>query len=183
MNQPLLPTAHEPGRLEDMRPLFSAGLTLALAACAAAVPASAAPPAGATSHRLTLHQARQMAVLVARHDRIDLRDSHIEMNSMDGGSEFFPGYASFIVLRESGTPGPDETLHRYAVNRQTGDVWEMTLCTHYDFPELTRMRRAFALRVQAGAGDLDAQGKQLGCSEAKSAPASQVLSFPSSDRV
>lgn len=102
--------------------------------------------------------------LVARHDRIDLSDTHIELNSMDLSEDFVPGYASFIVIRESTTPGPDETLRRYAVNRHTGDVWEMTLCRHYDFPELTRMQHALAGHARATSADLAAQGKELGCS-------------------
>lgn len=87
---------------------------------------------------------------------------------MDLGPDFISGYASFIIIRESDTPGPDETLRRYAVNRRTGDVWEMTLCTHYDFPELTRMRRSFALRPAAAGSEVAAQSRALGCSEQKS---------------
>lgn len=137
--------------------------------------AGAAGPQSATTsartppaHRLTASQARRIVALVARHDQIDTSDTHIEVNSMDLGPDFIPGYASFIIIRESNTPGPDETLRRYAVNRRTGDVWEMTLCTHYDFPELTRMRRNFALRPGAAGSEVATQGRELGCSEAKS---------------
>lgn len=113
-----------------------------------------------------------MAALVAHHDDINLADTHIELNSMDLGVDFTPGFFSFIIIRESTSPGPDETLRRYAINRRTGDVWEMTLCTHYDFPELERMRRAFAGRGAASATELSAQGKRLGCSLQKDAPTS-----------
>lgn len=106
-----------------------------------------------------------MVRLVARHDSIDLSDSHIELNSMDLGAEFIHGYASYIVIRESNTPGPDETLRRYAVNRRTGDVWEMSLCTHYDFPELVRMRRTFIGRDGLLKADIAEQSRELGCSE------------------
>src|SRR5580698_1183639 len=61
-------------------------------------------------------------------------------------------------------PGHDETLRRYAINRRTGDVWEMTLCTHYDFPELERLQHTYSGRDAIGASELAAQGKQLGCS-------------------
>lgn len=135
-----------------------------------ALSASAAATGAATRHRLTQQQARRIAVLVARHDRIDLSDPHIEVNSMDLSAAFIPGYASFIIIRESTTPGPDETLRRYAVNRSTGDVWEMTLCTHYDFPELTHLRRALALGDGTAAADLAVQSKELGCSQQKAAP-------------
>ena len=83
-----------------------------------------------------------------------------------------PGFFSFILIRESTSPGPDETLRRYAINRRTGDVWEMTLCTHYDFPELTAVQRAFSGRSGADAAELSAQGKRLGCSKENAAPAS-----------
>lgn len=108
-----------------------------------------------------------MARLVARHDHIDLTDTHIEFNSMDPGSDFIPGFASFIVIRESSSPGPDETLRRYAVNRRTGDVWEMTLCTRYDFPELARMRRALTGR-RSSTADIAAEARELGCADHRS---------------
>lgn len=151
-----------------MRFLFVTGLLLALTVWCGR--ASGGQVSGG-HRRLTTTQARQIAVLVAHHDRIDLSDTHYELNSMDLSGDFIPGYRSFIIIRESTTPGPDETLHRYAINQRTGDVWEMTLCTHYDFPELTRMRRSFAEAAVTPPSQLSAQGKQLGCSVAKSAPA------------
>ncbi|MGC2637577.1 MAG: effector immunity protein Tgi2PP [Acidobacteriaceae bacterium] len=155
-----------------MRLLLAAGASLLILLCLAPADFSAAQTAPASGRRLTLRQTQQIARLVARHDRIDLTDTHVELNSMDLGADFIPGYSSFIVIRESSTPGPDETLRRYAVNRRTGDVWEMTLCTHYDFPELTRLRRTLALRTAPGAGDIASEGKELGCTDQKTAPAS-----------
>jgi hypothetical protein len=142
-------------------PVSAALLPLAVA-CAIA---QSAPSA----HRLSARQARQMAVLVAKHDQIDLSDTHIELNSMDLGRDFIPGFVSFIVIRESTSPGPDETLRRYAVNRRSGDVWEINLCTRYDFPELTHLRKIYALRLAPSAGDLAAEGKELGCTDTKAA--------------
>jgi hypothetical protein len=119
------------------------------------------------SHLLSTGQAALIARLVARHDHIDLSDTHVEMNSLDLMSPFIPGYVSFILIREATTPEPDETLHRYAVNRHTGDVWEMTLCTHYDFPALRGMQRALLGRV-ATAAEIAAERQELGCSTVKS---------------
>jgi Effector immunity protein Tgi2PP len=121
----------------------------------------------ASSHQLTLAEARQMAAAAARHDHIDLSDTHIEFASMDTGAAFIRGFASFIVIRESETMGPDETLRRYAVNRHSGNVWEMTLCTRSDSPELTAMRRHFTGRAEGNAADATAEEKQLGCTAAK----------------
>lgn len=140
-----------------------------LAWCVAGAAMAAVRPA-AGGHGLTPRQAHQIALLVAHHDRIDLSDTHVEMNSMDLGRDFVPGFYSFIIIRESSTPGPDETLRRYAIDRQTGDVWEMTLCTHYDFPELTRMRRA--LGRAGAAAEVAEQGRQLGCGEHGTKPTS-----------
>jgi hypothetical protein len=155
-----------------MRFLTAAGASLLLVLFPVPAQRAEAQTGLGSPHRLTAGQTRQIARLVARHDRIDLSDTHIEINSMDLGAAFIPGYSSFIVIRESSTPGPDETLRRYAINRRTGDVWEMTLCTHYDFPELTRMRRAFALRGVPAAGDVAAESRELGCSEQRPGPAS-----------
>jgi Effector immunity protein Tgi2PP len=141
---------------------------LLLCSVAAAAMAAVHPAGGGRG--LTLRQAHQIAVLVAHHDRIDLSDTHVELNSMDLSADFVPGFYSFIIIRESSTPGPDETLRRYAISRRTGDVWEMTLCTHYDFPELTRMRSAFGR--SGAAAEVAEQGRQLGCSENKAKPAS-----------
>jgi hypothetical protein len=135
-------------------------------AIAGAVPSLAAQSA---AHPVTARQAHQIAALVAHHDDIDLSDTHIEMNSMDLGRDFTPGFYSFIVIRESSSPGPDETLRRYAINRRTGDVWEMTLCTHYDFPELEKLQRAISGRA---ASDVSSQGKKLGCRKQNAAPTS-----------
>lgn len=125
---------------------------------------------------LSTQQASRMVRLVARHDHINLRDTHVEMNSLDLLSPFIPGYASFILIREATSPGPDETLHRYAVNRQTGDVWEMTLCTRYDFPALNRLQQTLTGRMPTPA-QIAAEQQSLGCSTPKSAgsPASPAL--------
>jgi hypothetical protein len=92
------------------------------------------------------------------------------MNSMDLGHVFIQGFVSYTIIRESTTPGPDETLRRYAVSRSTGDVWEINLCTHYDFPQLTRLRQAYTGRAVAADADIAAQSKELGCTEQKPVP-------------
>jgi len=150
------------------RTFFLSLLCLAMAACAGTLGRSAAQSA---RRELTPRQARQIVVLVAQHDDIDLADSHIELNSMDLGRDFAPGFYSFIVIRESTSPGPDETLRRYAISRRSGDVWEMNLCTHYDFPELTRLRHSFAGHA-GDASEISAQAKRLGCSSSGAAPTS-----------
>jgi len=113
--------------------------------------------------RITLRQARELVRLVAQHDHIDLSDTHIEVNSLDLMSPFVPGYSSYILIREASTPGPDETLRRYAVNRATGDVWEMTLCRRYDFPKLEQMQHAFTGHGEPSPAQVARESRELGC--------------------
>jgi hypothetical protein len=136
---------------------------------------TAAPAPHSAAHRLSSSQAQRIMRLVARHDGIDLSDTHVEVNSLDLMSPFIPGYASFILIREAMTPGPDQTLRRYAVNRRTGDVWEMTQCTRYDFPALTKLQEAMTGHV-SDAAEIAAERRELGCSAPKSgAPAASTL--------
>lgn len=155
----------------------SAPIAAVLFGLMACTPGSRAlgPKAAPSAHRLTTRQAEALIRLVAPYDKIDLRDTHVEVNSLDLMSPFIPGYASFILIREATSPGPDETLHRYAVNRRTGDVWEMSLCTRYDFPALSREQRLLTGHVTTQA-DIAAERRELGCSEpAKSHPAASSL--------
>lgn len=143
----------------------AAAALFALTACGVALQRA---HASLPSPSLSNHQARQIVRLVARHDRIDLSDTRVEMNSLDLTSPFIPGFASFIFIREASTPGPDQTLRRFAVNRHTGDVWEMTRCRRYDFPALENLQRAFVGHLPAPAA-IAAESRELGCSSAKSA--------------
>jgi len=137
--------------MKDMRRVLFTGVLLTLIVQSALA---------GNGRPLPQKQAQRLAVLVAKYDHIDLSDTHIQLNSMDLGAPFIRGYASFIIIKESTTPGPDETLRRYAINRQTANVWEMTLCTRYSFPELAHMQRMF---VGSAAGESALEAKQLGC--------------------
>lgn len=154
-------------------PLAAAALTLGLISGAVSAQTTTPKPAS-PAHRLSRDQAQRIVRLVARHDHIDLGDTHVEVNSLDLMSPFIPGYASFILIREATSPGPDETLARYAVNRSTGDVWEMTQCTRYDFPALRRVQRSFTRRTPAPA-EIAAEQQELGCSPSKPATANPAL--------
>jgi len=112
---------------------------------------------------------------VARHEGIPVTDEHIEIDTMDVGAPYLPGFASFLVLRESTTPGPDTTLARYAVNRRSGNVWEMTECRRYDFPALKALRKRLTGHATASRAADAAERKALGCdAPAKSATAQRI---------
>lgn len=132
---------------------------------AAALPAATQANVRRAAARAEINpqQARDLARLTAAHDHIDLNNSYIEMHSMDLMRPLVAGFSSFIVLRDATTPGPDPTLHRYAVNRRSGDVWEMTTCTRYDFPALQRLQRSLVGRLPSAA-EVSAERAALGCS-------------------
>lgn len=134
------------------------GVTVVIAAVLLAV-----APAAHAARLLTQGQARELARAVAKYEHIDLANQWIEFDSMDAGAPYLQGFASFTVVREAQTPGPDTTLRRYAVNRTTGNVWEMTLCRKYDFPALAAMRKKLTGRAEATAAQDAAERKALGC--------------------
>ncbi|ACO32292.1 MULTISPECIES: effector immunity protein Tgi2PP [Acidobacterium] len=117
----------------------------------------------AHARTLTQAQARELAVTVAWHEGIPVSDEHIEVDTMDAGAPYLKGFASFLVLRESTTPGPDTTLARYAVNRSSGNVWEMTECRRYDFAALDALRKRLTGHATASRAADAAERKTLGC--------------------
>jgi hypothetical protein len=124
--------------------------------------------ARARVHEMEFDQARQVAFLVARYDKIAVDDRTIVMNSMDTRSAagFIPGYYSFSIIRESDSPArPDETIRMYVVSKKTADTWELNLCTHYSFPELQKFKKDVIHQTGATSGDDPDMPKAIGCAD------------------
>ena len=120
----------------------------------------------AGSEQISPAQARSVALLVARHDNINVDDPDIVVDSMDGNGAFVPGYLSFIIIAvDPHVPGKDHTLAMYAVSPRTGDVWELNLCKHYDFPDLVRMQHAIQRKTGSHLSDETASAKSMGCEQ------------------
>jgi hypothetical protein len=118
----------------------------------------------AGSEQISSEQARSVALMVARHDNINVTDPDIVVDSMDGNGAFVPGYFSFIFIAvDPHVPGKDKTLAMYAVSPRTGDVWELNLCKHYDFPELVRVQHTIQHKTGAHLADETASAKSMGC--------------------
>lgn len=118
----------------------------------------------AGSEQISPEQARSVALMVARHDNINVSDPDIVVDSMDGNGAFVPGYFSFIFIAvDPHVPGKDKTLAQYAVSPRTGDVWELNLCKHYDFPELVRVQHSIQHKTGAHLTDEPASAKSMGC--------------------
>ena len=122
--------------------------------------------ARARAHEIEFDQARQVALIVARHDHITVDDRNIVMNSMDTRTDagFIPGYYSFSIIRESDSPArPDETIRMYVVSKRTADTWELNLCTHYSFPELQKYQQDIIHKNGPSSDDEQDMSKAIGC--------------------
>src|ERR1700727_373240 len=122
--------------------------------------------ARARVHEIELDQARQVVLIVAKHDNITVDDRTIVMNSMDTRNEagFIPGYYSFSIIRESDSPArPDETIRMYVISKRTADAWELNLCTHYSFPELQKFQQDVLHKTGATSEEAQSMPKDIGC--------------------
>jgi hypothetical protein len=129
--------------------------------------------ARARVHEIESAQARQVAMIVARHDNITVDDREIVLNSMDTRREagFIPGYYSFSIIRESDSPArPDETIRMYVVSKRTADTWELNLCTHYSFPELSKVQQQVMHKTGASSEEAQTMPKDIGCVNSNSGP-------------
>src|SRR5580698_329763 len=133
--------------------------------------------ARARVHEMEFDQARQIALIVARHDNITVDDRTIVMNSMDTRTDagFIRGYYSFSIIRESDSPArSDETIRMYVISKRTADAWELNLCTHYSFPELQKFQRDVLQKTGASSEDDAETPKAIGCgAQAQMKPASE----------
>jgi hypothetical protein len=133
--------------------------------------------AHARVHEIDSDQAREIALLVARHDNITVDDRTVVINSMDTRSEagFIPGYYSFSIIRESDSAArADETIRMYVVSKKTADTWELNLCTHYSFPELQKFQRDIMQQTGAHPTDDEDTPRAIGCeNRAQMKPAAQ----------
>ncbi len=136
--------------------------------------------AQAREREMEFDQARQIALVVAAYDNINVDDRTIVMNSMDTRNEagFIPGYYSFSIVRESDSAATaDETIRMYVVSKKTADTWELNLCTHYSFPALQKIQREWNHETGASFGGDPDMPKAIGCSnqaQIKTTPQAQI---------
>lgn len=120
-------------------------------------------PASRLQH-ISPDQARNIAMLLAEHEQIDVKNPDLIVDTMDRDGAFVEGYFSFILIRQDQhTAGADKTLGMFAVNARTGDAWEINLCKHYSFPELAKVQRRIRHSTGAHADDEVEAQKDLGC--------------------
>jgi hypothetical protein len=93
---------------------------------------------------LTKDQAKQLLMLVLRHERYKLRKPGVFVDGDlkdDKGKPPHTGYFDFSVGYDSPKAGATEYWGLFAVSVRTGDVWELNSCKHYIRSWRTRVRR------------------------------------------
>ncbi len=124
------------------------------------------PSAPAGVHEIQFDQAQQVALAVARYDKIVVDDRTVVLNSMDTRSKagFIPGYYSFSIIRESdSSQAADQTIRMYIVSKRTAETWELNLCQHYTFPELDKLQAEAMRETGATPEEERNMRKAIGC--------------------
>jgi hypothetical protein len=119
------------------------------------------------SSGLSLMQAKRLLLLVLRHEHIRIKrpGMYIESLKKPDGRTAHPGYFDFTVTHDSESTGATEVLGSYSVSIRTGDIWEVNLCKHYDFAELSRAQKAIQKATSTSPRDEKDSRRGLGCSD------------------
>lgn len=112
---------------------------------------------------LNRDQAKTVLLIVLEHEKIRLDRPGMFVKAETPSPH--PGYYDFSVGRADAKTGAIQNLGRYAVSRQTGDVWELAHCRRYDFPPLDAAQRKIMARTGKGFAEEKAQRLGLGCGE------------------
>jgi hypothetical protein len=132
----------------------------------------------AAGREMPFEQARQIALLVARHDNITVDDRTVVLNSMDTRNDvgFIRGYYSFSIIRESDSPGEaDDTIRMYVISKRTAETWELNLCTRYSFPALEKAQRRVMQETGATPAEDRNMQKAIGCAKPEQAQSQPSL--------
>jgi len=117
---------------------------------------------------LTADQARQVLIVVLKHEKIDIKKDGMDIDGpfkVDSGIPSQRGFWEFGVTFDSPKYGATQVLGRYAVSRLTGDVWETNLCRRYRFPKLGKIQAAIRLKTGKSIADEKDARRGLGCTE------------------
>jgi len=112
-------------------------------------------------------QARQVLIIVLRHERYKLRSPYffIEDLSDKNGKPTHPGFLDFGMGYDYPKAGAVDNLGIYSVSILTGDVWETELCKRYTFPALRRIQKIIMKQTGKTMVDEKEQRKGLGCTD------------------
>lgn len=109
---------------------------------------------------LTVAQARQVLILVLKHEKLLIKKPGFNIEHID----FVPGYINFHVTYDAPTAAATSVIGAFAISPRTGDVWEVNRCKRYDFPALQRVQSVIAQRTRKTFASEVTERNALGCS-------------------
>lgn len=148
-----------------MRSLWFGVLVLMASSFAFATPLPLAADEVASTG-LTKEQAKQVLVLVLKHEKYRLSDKGIYIDGdlqNPNGKPDRPGYFDFSLSYENPKAGATAYLGYYSVNIKTGDVWEVESCVRYRFPALRRLQSEITKRTGVAISDEKVARDEVGC--------------------
>jgi hypothetical protein len=117
---------------------------------------------------LSREQAKQVLIIVLKHEKFRLSMPGVFINADladNKGNPPHPGFYDYSVGYDSAKAGATEYLGLFSVSRMTGDVWEINICKHYEFPDLRHIQSIIMQRTgQSFAGEKQAR-LGLGCTD------------------
>lgn len=121
-----------------------------------------------TSEGLSRGQAKQVLIVVLKHQRYKLGKSGVFIDgdlTDENGKPPHPGYFDFSLGYDSPKAGATEYWGLFSVSVSTGDVWETNTCKRFVFPALQRIQKNIMERTGKTMADEKAQRRGLGCTE------------------
>ena len=113
---------------------------------------------------LSREQASEVLLLVLRHQKIPQPPaSTIEYLTKKDGGDLAADYFAFGVTADSANNGASTVYGMFAVNRQTGDVWEWNLCKRYRFARLTQLQKVVMQKTGKRLAAASIVKASLGC--------------------
>lgn len=119
------------------------------------------------SSGVTVEQAKQILVLVLKHEKIDTANPHLWIDGPwtdeETGLPFLAGHYHFGVVDNNPGGGRSVTLGQFSVTILTGDIWQTESCRRFRFPALTVIQKRIKEKTgQPLATEADAK-EELGC--------------------
>jgi hypothetical protein len=119
-----------------------------------------------SSSGLTKEQAKQVLIVVLKHEKYRLSDPGMyidgDLQNKDGTPNR-PGYFDFSLSYETPKAGATAYVGYYSVNIKTGDIWEVESCLHYRFPALRRLQQQITKRTGTEIANAKIARDEVGC--------------------
>jgi len=116
---------------------------------------------------LTADQARQVLIIVLKHQRYKMSNPAIWIDGPWQGEEkgtlFRSGYYDFGLVFNNPKGAASNVLGHFAVNALTGDVWETENCKRFSFPALSKIQKHIFVRTGKKVVSEDVARDEIGC--------------------